>query len=471
MNKKLYSFVIIIVIFLISQCNGETITISQGSIAYMNETVDISLAVAYPDFQVAWCEARNYDCDPPDQVIDITGNMHTYWLNPEKFRYGTYYRWDGEWHRAENSIAFTILPGQRPIKRINQTVNKTNVTQQIRPHEGPYEYLIARGDTPTVYTVLNRSDVCQLWIFSDTMTTYDMALSYSNDTYSRKLTESETFSMSSGEYDGYIQCNGNNGLQDIFLLDGELDTPYDDRIVPDVPVVAWNLLNVKRQFDQLAKDIPRFDDLLIPIRVSISEPTVTITSTEQDDTKLYISGTTTLGNDTPIVLKLDPDNYVLPKDVALNTWTTYASGSIDAPRTFNTAISLNKDDLYIGMHEITSTVENNGDVTVSSLNFRVSDVYVMPTPTPEPKRMIYGKDWEGIPVKVTPTPTPEVTETQEVVITVIPTVNVTVNATPNVTTVKTTAVPTANQTIPTIPVNVAIAIAAVCSAMVLRREL
>ena len=367
-----------------------SIQVAQGDVVYMNETVDISLAVAYPDFQVAWCEARNYDCDPPDQVIDITGNMHNYWLNPEKFRYGTYYRWDGEWHRAENAVAFKILPGTRPVKKINQTINKTEV--QIVQHEGPYEYLIARGDTPTVYTVLNRSDSCQLWVFSDSMNTYDLSLEYSNDTYSRTFAKSETLGMSVGEYDGYIQCNGNNGLQDIFLLNGELDTPYDDRIVPDVPIIAWNLLNVKRQFDQLASDIPRFDDKLIPIRISVVDPTITITSVEQDEKKLYIMGSTSWSNGTTITLRLDPDNYVLQKEIALHTWTTFTNGPIDAPRTFATALSLDKEELFVGMHEITSTVESKGDIAVSSYNFRISDVMVMPTPTPEPKRMIYGKE-------------------------------------------------------------------------------
>jgi hypothetical protein len=444
------------------------IQVAQGDLVYMNETLDISLAVAYPDFQVAWCDPKNYDCDPPDQVIDITGNMHQYWLDPSVWKYGTYYRWDGEWHRAENSVAFKILPGTRPVKKINQTVNKTEV--QIVQHDGPYEYLIARGDNPTVYTVLNRSDTCQLWVFSDSTNTYDLALTSSNDTYSRTFAKSDTLSMSVGEYDGYIQCNGNNGFQDIFYINNELDTPYDDKIVPDVPVISWNLLNVKRQFDQLASDIPRFDDKLIPIKVRVVEPTTTIINVEQDETKLYITGSTSWSNDTPITLRLDPDNYVLHKDIALHTWTTFAIGSIDAQRTFATALDLDKEQLFVGVHEITSTVESKGSLATSSFTFRISDVMVMPTPTPVAKRMIYGKDWEEIPVKITPTPEPIVTETTVEITTVVPTVNITVNATPNAT-VKATAIPTANQTIPTIPMGIEIVLVAVSTAIVLRREL
>src|SRR5690606_2566444 len=114
-----------------------------------------------------------------------------------------------------------------------------------------------------------------------------------------------------------------NELQDIFFINGELDTPYDDRIIPDVSVISWNLLNVKRQFDQLASEMPKFDDKLIPIKINVADPVATITNVEHDDEKLYISGTTTWGNNSPITLKLDPDNYKLSRDIALHTWTTY----------------------------------------------------------------------------------------------------------------------------------------------------
>ena len=464
-----------LILFLVLVCPASaTIQVAQGDLVYMGETLDISLAVAYPDFQVAWCEERNYDCDPPDQVIDIVGNMHNYTID-SKFKYGQYYRWDGEWHRAENSLAFKVIPGTRPKNKINQTINQTPV--QIVQHEGPYEYLIARGDSPTVYTVLNRSDSCQLWIFSDTTNSYDLALIRDRDTYSRKLSEEDTLSMGIGEYDGYIQCNGNSGFQDIFFVNGELDTPYDDKMVPDVPIISWNLLNVKRQFDQLASDIPRFDDKLIPIKVLVVEPTTTITSVEQDEEKLYIMGTTTWGNNSPITLRLDPDNYKLSRDIALHTWTTFTIGSIDAPRTFATAFPLDKEELFIGMHEIRSNVETKRNTAYSSFEFLVSDVMVMPTPTPVAKRMIYGKDWEEIPVKVTPTPTIEivVTETPEVTVGSTPTVNETVNvtqmATLHPTVTKPTAAPTANQTIPTIPVSIGVVLSSVTIAIVMRRKL
>lgn len=469
-------------------CHTSALQIAQGDIVYLNETHDISLAVSYPTYQLAWCKASNFDCDPPDQIIDTenlsappweipgmgrNGTLERYWFNPDVFHTGTYHRWDGEWHPAEYSVAFTVLPGKRP-KNVTTTVK--NITEQpvVRQADGPYHYLIARGDTPTVYSRLqNQSESCHLWVFTNTFGTYNLPLSMENLTQSYQFNKSETYAINTGEYSGYIQCNGKNGWQDIIMEKDILDTPYDDRIVPDIWIPEWNALNAKRQFDDLAKSIPRFDDDLIPITVAVSDPTITITDVEQDENKLYIMGSTTWSNETPITLKLDPDNYALERDIKLHTWQTFTTGSIDAPRTFATALSFEKEELYVGLHEITAKVERNDNTAVSSFEFRVSDVYVMPTPTPETKRMIYGKDWEGIPVKVTPTPESEVTVTEEP--TVEPELNITVNATPNATIVTTVPTPTksnpvAEDTIPTIPVApITAALAIVIT--VLRREI
>jgi hypothetical protein len=207
----------------------------------------------------------------------------------------------------------------------------------------------------------------------------------------------------------------------------------------------------------------------------VVEPTTTITSVEQDDEKLYIMGTTTWGNNSPITLRLDPDNYKLSRDIALHTWTTFTIGSIDAPRTFATAFPLDKEELFIGMHEIRTNVETKRNTAYSSFEFLVSDVMVMPTPTPVAKRMIYGKDWEEIPVKVTPTPTPIVTETPEQTVVSTPTVNETVNVTQTLTlhptSTKPTVAPTANQTIPTIPVSVVAVLSSVAISIIMSRKL
>jgi hypothetical protein len=458
---------LILCLLLLAYPASAYLQIAQGDRIYMNETLDIRQAVSYPKYQIVWCAPNNFDCDPPDQLIDTeTGSLKKYWIDPKVFHYGTYYRWDGKWHRAENSVAFTILPGKRPK---NVTSNQTPVPAEIiKPIEGPYHYLIARGDSPTVYsTLLNQNVPCHLWIFSNTMDTYNLPMSSENSTYSYQLNESQTFDMNVGDYSGYIQCDGNNGWQDIYLDNDTLDTPYDDRKVPDVSL--GNPSMVKKQLDDLSLIIPRYDDDLIPIIVTVTDPTITVTDVQQDEKRLYISGTTSWGNNSPITLKLDPDNYKLSADIALHTWQTFTTGSIDAPRTFTTALPFDRNQLFIGVHEIVSTVDKKGSTATSSFTFHVSDVYIMPTPTPEPKRMIYGKDWEEIPVMIAPTTEPTVNETEilEVIITPIETENVTINQTPTPRyTITQASVPTANETIPTVPINPMMGIAAIATAIV-----
>lgn len=462
----------LIVLALLVVPASAAIQVSQGDIVYMNETVDISQAASWPSYQIVWCSVSNFDCDPPDQIIDASNkSLEEFYVDPAVMRIGTYYRWDGMWHPAENAVAFTVRPGKRP--KASAYVNTSEQPAAItKTQDGPFHYVIARGDTPEVYTFLqNQSVPCHLWIFSNTMNSYNLPMQSEANRYSYQFNKFETLAMSTGDYAGYIQCEGKNELQEIFINGVYLDTPYDDNKVPDVPLVTWNLLNTKRQFDELAKSMPRFDDELIPITISVVDPTTTITDVEQDEKKLYISGSTTWGNNTAITLRLDPDNYVLKRDIELHTWQAYATGSIDTPRTFATALSLDKEELFIGMHEITSTVESKGDIALSSFNFRVSDVMVMPTPTPEPKRMIYGKDWEEIPIKVVPTPTVEVTveETPEpkvVMVTLTPTANVAANATATP-----TSIPTADKTIPTIPISAATIVSALAIAEIIRRRL
>lgn len=387
--------------------SAERIEIGQGDLVYMNETIDLSLAVSWPDYTLAWCSNENYECDPPDQVIAITGNMHQYWIDPLKFKYGTYYRWDGEWHRGENAVAFTIVKGTRGDTQEGSAADSLVAPSHIKRPEGPHTWLVARGDDPVAYTSMNRTDDCYLWIFSNNNNILGKRMGASNTsnglvTYSYHFSEEETMNMSVGTYTAYIQCVGRNGIPDIFIDGSVMDTLYDDAIIPDVTVGVWGDDNVQGQFDTLAKSLIRFafDDTVVPITIRVEDPIVTVRSVERndDDTKLYIYGVTAWQNQTRIIFRLDPDNYKLQQDIRLHTWTTNVTGTINTPRTFATAISLQKDELYVGMHEIVSNVEKKHDTGVTAYSFRITDIKVMPTPTPKTVRMIYGSDWKEIPV-------------------------------------------------------------------------
>jgi len=402
----LIGFALILALALLSPVSA--IDVRQGDYAYINETVDLSLAVSWPDFAVAYCKNDGYGCIPPDQIIQITGNMHKYYLDPSIWRLGTYYRWDGTWHSAENMVAFTILPGDRPAV-INATTQPINTTTdvQIKPIEGPYHFTLARGDTALFKTYLNRSDAGHLWIFAATKDSYDIPLEMDNQTYSTNLTYNQTFALTVGKYEGYMQFNGKNGMQDVFIKDGFLDTPYDDAIVPDVDLELWNLINMRGKFDKLTNDTPYFDDVLIPITIQILDPIIMITDVEQSEDTLLISGTTTWSDGTVITLKLDPDNYKLASDIAMHTWESTAHGSMDTARVFNTAMKLKKEELYVGVHEIKLSTEVNSFKTEMFYNFRISDIYVMPTPTPGVTRKILAMDYSEINNRnVTPTIAP-----------------------------------------------------------------
>ena len=406
MRSEYLLFVIWASVLICCHGSAERIEIGQGDIIYQNETVDISLAGSWPDYQVAWCAANNDVCDPPDIVVQLQGNLHQYWMGSGNFsKFGTCYRWDGEWHRGENAVAFRYLPGTRPVY-LNQTNITTGNTTDLKPVIlGPWQYLVARGDSPSWSINANRTDPCHLWVFGDNPDLLDVRLANDNYTYMVNLTSGNTLGLKPGTYPSYLQFNGNNSIQDIYFADMTLDTPYDDTFVPDVPVTYWNLSKAKEQYDTLAQTMPYYDDVIIPVSVVVEDPGMSVTNVEQDQDKLWISGVTNWDSGTEITLVLDPGQYPLPKDRRAHTWLSWARGGIDERRTFSTALKISAGDIAVGPHDIEMTVNDTGNLTISTYNFWRSDVYVMPTPTPERRPVLLTADMQVIPTVPTPLPT------------------------------------------------------------------
>lgn len=455
---------------------ASAVQISQGDYVYMGETVDVSMAAAWPSFQICWCAPNNYDCDPPDQVIDVESNMEKFYVDPSVMKYGYYYRWDGAWHPAEYAVAFKVMRGTRPV--VANTTNETalNATSDNPIIEGPFYYLIARGDSPKVYTVLNRTDTATLWIFSDTLRSLNLAMSREGNTYYIELGDDLTYAIGTGEYEGYIQLNGKNEMQDIFLARDMLDTIYDNRKVPDVPLITWNLGKVKEQFDELKSSF-KCDDEFIPVKMSVHDPDITITDVEQEDTKITLHGVTTWDNTTKITVKLDPDNYALSNEIRAHTWQTYPEGTIDQKREFTTALNIEKENLWVGAHDIQMNVTKNGMTASMDYTFKVTDIYVMPTPTPAKVRVLTDENYNPLPTSAAPLPivtiTPVDIQTITISATPLPTVapptTVSTPEPPNVVTSVTTLVPTTRNTNVTVPLPIWIALAALVI-VVWRRE-
>jgi hypothetical protein len=150
-------------------------------------------------------------------------------------------------------------------------------------------------------------------------------------------------------------------------------------------------------------------------------------------------------------------------------------------------IPVNWDEMAIGEHEVYGLIEKNRYKTDTTLLFKVSDIYVMPTPTPARERVVveeYG--WHRIlPNVTTPAPAPLATlqyvnmSPEAVVTTIISTATnesyilvsnetiivPTAEPTTNQTTVVPTPIPTTRDPNITIPLPLWLGIAAVCIAI------
>ena len=85
-----------------------------------------------------------------------------------------------------------------------------------------------------------------------------------------------------------------------------------------------------------------------------------------------------------------------------HTWTTVAVGNLSVLREFDITIPYDERELALGMHEIKASIDKNYIQNTAYYNFRVSDIYVMPTPTPSIKKVFETGDSKPIPTAITP---------------------------------------------------------------------
>jgi hypothetical protein len=429
---------------------AKALTIAQGEDVYLGECgLDISMAISWPDYTVAWCKSGYAGCLPPDQVIQITGFQHNFCID-ERFHPGWYYRWDGNWNGGENYDAFRVRVGTRPVVNATPipTPKPTLVPGIDARGNGPFTWLITRGDGPDILFKYNStSDVCgtgpgnskaHLWLWGSTTTFPDRELSsLGKDNYELGMNSGETSSLVAGKYTGYIQFPGVNGRQDVFWdpVSRCIDTPYDDVVYPDIVADIRFPVQFRADFERVAKDMKYSDDLLVPVTMNVVDPTIRITDIVQGEDKLFISGVTSWSNGTEITLRLDPDNYALASDKKKHTWTVKATGDLPNERVFSTTVPIDMKDMYLGVHELKMTVDKNGWVSDVYHDFKVTGLYVMPTPTPVLEKYITdmnGNRFVTLVPTTEPTPIPTPTEKTPVP-TPKPTVVIPVETTPSIT--------------------------------------
>lgn len=428
MISKISFLLMIILTFCIMPISAEVIVLSQGSVAYRGETVDLSQVVTWPEFKLAWCKNDGYQCEPPDQVIQITGFMYNYYLDPAVWNIGTYYRWSGSWNSAENMMGMIIKPGIRPNKTvINKTSNFTVIVEPvlvipktIYPKDN---IVIARGDSGNFEYLMDISTPGHLWLFGGgeinggTDMKLDIPLNRTNNLYSYEFTSEFTNDLDYGNYSGYLQFDGINGFQDCYYVPDYkepfttpypvLESPY--KAISTVSINGAVPMQVKERFEKMTNPSTYSDDILIPITMEVRYPEIWIYDYYEMNDKIYVSGTTTLNANATMTAIIDPDHYALTKDINANTYPAIISGNINGIRDFDIVMPVNWDELSIGNHDIKFEAYgfNNSLHVTQNMVLPVSDIWVMPAPTPVRAKVIveeYG--WHQVtPVVTTATAT------------------------------------------------------------------
>jgi hypothetical protein len=402
--------------------------VKQGDIVYAGEYVDISRVLSWR-MQFAYWRSGYYGGDYPDKIIEVTGYMYSYYIDPQKYEPGTYWKWDGKEEGAGNNLAFVVKEGVRPEPTpvINNTTNKTpngtiNITPTPTMPELPLgeHVLIARGDDGMINYQLSDSKLINgkpqkayLWLFGSTSKILGSPLesnSSRSNIYKYDFNSTLTQSLTEGKYIGYLQFVGNNNQQDVFYdpIKNTLDSPF--KAIQPVNLDPFLPTRILHEFENMSIPSKYCDDYLVPITVDIELPSLTIDDYWEDGDTIMVEGSTNLAEGTDIVAMIDPDNFALPKEIAEHKFSTKATGNYSNIRKYIIPIPLKWDELSIGQHTIRISAQKYKTYLEVFKDFKVSGVWIMPTPTPELRKVLvedYGT--HQFPTK-TPTLTPVPTQ-------------------------------------------------------------
>jgi len=345
------------IILLICPLVSATYEVIQGDTLYLGETVDISRVMSWSG-QFAYFN-NGEPGDYPAKIIDVNdvGHMYNYYIDPNKYIVGTWYKWDGKDERAGNMLAFTIAPGIRNNTYISQLNPETtpapfpNQTVMTMPAKIPQEthLLLARGDTGSLHYGLpyNQTNGVKqqgyMWLFGNapdyTLTKTNLMtkgtlmgipMNYtSNDSvHSFTFTPETSRTLQEGWYSGYMQFSGINGKQDVFynLEKNQLDSIYKG--IDPVKLDGFIPTRIQQEFQILEQPSEYTDDILVPISVEVVTPSLTIGDYWEDADNITIQGSTPMSEGTIITVIIDPDNYALLPEIRAHTYRTTAQYKI-----------------------------------------------------------------------------------------------------------------------------------------------
>lgn len=407
--RQILCLLIVCNIFIIPVSANHEVT--QGDTVYIGEHVDISRVLSWSMKFAYWASGEPED-DYPQRVVEVTGFMYNYYIDPTKFVPGTWYKWDGHIDRAGNMLAFYVKEGKRPADEEDNMqlieergTTKINASETPKPlertHPKDTEILIARGDEGMI-SYEPESDVNLtgatdqrgfIWLFGGDTKIMGVPMNYSKkdgiNSYQFKPTETERYSV--GEYKGYIQFVGKNGKQDVFYdkTAHNLDSIY--KKVEPINIDPYIPSMILTKFENLSKNKEYCDDYLVPIKMYVEEPMISITDFGEAYDDLIIEGTTTLSNATRLKIQVDPDHYVLEKDILQNTYYAQTQGTVKTVRKFLVSVPLNWGELDIGQHKVVVSIDKYKIHTTMEQDFPVTGVWVNPTPTLIFRKVIVDK--------------------------------------------------------------------------------
>jgi hypothetical protein len=380
---------------IILQGGGET-----PPVAYINETVDMALVLSWSNTVAWWAPGNDPELTKPDITYTISGFQHKVWLDPAKYKIGSWYKWDGTWESAGYNTAFEIKPGQRPAPAPTPATtpvvdNQTKELQFQLANQNTTNLMIARGDSVTYNfadsALPSNAGYGYLWLFNTNKYISEVPLDVSgnNSLYTHTFSADETQKLPAGKYSGYLQFVGYNKRQDLFInkKTGDIDSPY--KAVPSFNMTGKTTVDVQNGFEQIKNNTEYCDDIFIPITIKVEDPILRFTDYYEENDNLVIHGLTSMSDGTEVKFVIDPERYVNPSELAKKTVKSTVTGNINKARTFSVTIPVDWDEMSISDdHMIIGSVDKGLIHINQEQKLSITMIVVNPTQTPIQKKVI-----------------------------------------------------------------------------------
>jgi hypothetical protein len=439
--------------------------IEQGTVVYINDTIDISGVVPPYPYLAYWDGYDLYDTNAT-YIIDLPTESSAYYnftIDPAIFsnRLGKWYKYDGTFEQSANNIAFIVEPQilkNSTMRYENGTLinlsvsvaSNTSMLNQVLPPAPPVppkkisDYLVARGDSWN----MTFNQTTNIWLFGNT----DMLMDVESVNNTVDISNDILQDFQPGDYKLIVQTMG-NGTNDFTVKYNPADTSikwFDPKLFavhsenvygysPEVTMEKFKEIMPESYDNFTIYDFTLQDPSMEIVSVAESMDTFNETVDEAGVTHyntnasfVDVKGYTNIAPGDPLTFWMDENktakNYLGTKK-DLNVITLNASGNYGGyERWFEAFIPFNKYNTALGVHTITGYA---GDST-SGTNAMFT-LYDAPPNSYVPSQEVRYVAGANGPVEFNPTPTPVIqTVTVVQTIKVVQTVTVPVTPSPEV---------------------------------------